>query len=93
MRERGWMIALRENQYASIMAASRACKTSPTLLRIIEEGSVTLPEIADRIGKGYGMSAEQIDEITCQATVERRALIEKMHTKELRDRRIEGCYL
>lgn len=90
--ERTWMEALREERYVSLRAAADAAKCSPTLLRIIEGGSVTLPEIAKRIGKAYGMTKEQVKEITCEATVARRAREARMTAAE-RDRdRMQEAY-
>lgn len=90
--ERQWMVELREARYPTLKEASDAAKASPTLLRIIEEGSVTLPEIAKGIGKAYGMTAAQVKEITCAATVERRAREAQQTAAEKRQDRLREVY-
>lgn len=69
---RDWMIALREAQGWTARDAAKAADLRLDTLEIVEAGGVTGPGIARRIGKAYGMSREEINEITCQATVERR---------------------
>ena len=69
---RDWMIALRQARYASLRDAAKAAGLHLDTLEIVEAGGVTGPGIARRIGKTYGMSRDQVNEITCQATVERR---------------------
>lgn len=91
-KQRTWMIEMRESRYVTLMAASNAAKASPTLLRIIEEGGVTMPEIAKRIGEAYGMSRGQIKEIACDATVERRAREAQKTLAEKKQDRLREVY-
>lgn len=92
MTERTWMVELREERYGTLMLAARAAKSSPTLIRMIEGGSVTLPEIAKRIGKALGMTKAQIAEITCSETVARRAREAQQTAKSRNNDRLRGVY-
>jgi len=70
--ERGWFETARAAKYPTIEAAARALGVSPRLIEWLEGGSVTAPEIAKRIGKGLGLTPDQVVAITCQDSVIRR---------------------
>jgi len=72
--EQGWFEAARAARYPTIQEAARACGVSPRLIEHLEYGSTTAPEIARRIGKALGLTAEQVAAITCQDSVARRGL-------------------
>lgn len=90
--ERSWMITMREARYPSLLVASKAAKCSPKLLGIIEDGWVTSPGIAARIGEAYGMSRDQTKEITCAATAERRARESLKGSMEIKRDRLKEVY-
>jgi len=82
MVERGWFAAARARWFETAQDAAQACKVSPRLIEYLEEGSVTAPEIAKRIGKALGLTKEQVEAITCQETVARRKAERAMKADE-----------
>lgn len=70
--KQGWFEAARAARYPTVEAAAKDLGVSPRLIEWLECGSVTAPEIAKRIGKALGLTREQVEAITCQASVARR---------------------
>ncbi|MEG2622915.1 MAG: hypothetical protein RSC06_08430 [Clostridia bacterium] len=92
MEKIGWIVALRAARYRDIREAARASGVGVTLLDIVENGGLTGPGIARKIGKAYDMDAGQIRMITCQQTVERRKREKAQSRKDVQIDRMREVY-
>jgi hypothetical protein len=70
--QQGWFEQIRKEQFPTTEAAARACGVGTKLMWHLECGSVTVPELARRIGRVMGLTRAQVSELTSQKTVARR---------------------
>lgn len=61
---RDWLIEIRRKLGISREGMAKACKCSPYLIEIIEDGgAITHPHIAARIARRYGLPVERYNEL------------------------------
>jgi hypothetical protein len=68
----GWFERARGERFSSTEEAARACRVSAKLMWYLECGSVTVPELARRIGRVLGLSRMEVKALTCARTMTRR---------------------
>jgi hypothetical protein len=69
----GWFERARAGRFPTTEEAAHACHVSTKLMWNLECGSVTAPELAQRIGRTMGLTRAQVEALTCARTAVRRS--------------------